>query len=206
MAKARAATAVASAQAAAATTAAAACTAASEAAAAAEAEAEAVDADERAAAASAAAAAAAKAESSRTAAEKARGELMQKLESTRAILDTAAEVAAAETLAATSVSSAEVAAAKEQAAAARSELTRVLSATKKAIQSKGLSDAITRTQIKLIEHHGKGASDAESNVPKFGIASAIESGALLDPGTQQLARFMAEHRQAPSVDKSKKVP
>jgi len=56
----------------------------------------------------------------------------------------------------------------------------------------------------LIEHHGKGGCDAESNVLKFAIKDAITQGLMLDPETRELCLYMAEHKPQPSVAKANK--
>ena len=90
-------------------------------------------------------------------------------------------------------------------ATARSEAASVNEATKAVIDTDGLSAAITRTDIILIEHHGKGPCDAQSLVLKFTIKEAITTGKMLDPGTRELVLFMAEHKQAPSIAKANKA-
>ena len=59
---------------------------------------------------------------------------------------------------------------------------------------------IVKVHVKKVESHGKaGATDGNGNVPTFALKSAIESGALLHPGTRDLVLFLADHRRAPSV-------
>ena len=62
-----------------------------------------------------------------------------------------------------------------------------------------------RVHVKKVESHGKaGATDGNGNVPTFALRAAIESGALLHPGTRELVLHLAEHRRAPSVAKEDK--
>jgi len=77
--------------------------------------------------------------------------------------------------------------------------------TKAVIVSDGLADAITRTDVLLVEHHGKGGCDAQSNVPKFVIEDATISGRMLDPLTRELVLYLAMHKQAPSISKVNKA-
>ena len=44
-----------------------------------------------------------------------------------------------------------------------------------------------------------GATDGNGNVPTFALKSAIDSGALLHPGTRELVLFLADQRRTPSV-------
>lgn len=57
---------------------------------------------------------------------------------------------------------------------------------------------------KLIEYEGKGPCDGYGNVPKHAIRHAIDSGALIHPGTRQLVLYMAEHKREPSIPKANK--
>ena len=41
-------------------------------------------------------------------------------------------------------------------------------------------------------------------MPKHALKHAIESGALINPGTRELVLYMAEHKQEPSIPKAKK--
>eukprot|EP00966_Prymnesium_polylepis_P100868 2336060-Prymnesium_polylepis.1 len=63
---------------------------------------------------------------------------------------------------------------------------------------------ITRSGNKLIEYEGKGSCDGYGNVPKHALKHAIESGALINPGTRELVLYMAEHKQEPSIPKARK--
>lgn len=63
---------------------------------------------------------------------------------------------------------------------------------------------ILRSGNKLIEYEGKGPCDGYSNVPKHALRQAIESGALIDPGTRELVLYMAEHKPEPSIPKERK--
>lgn len=63
---------------------------------------------------------------------------------------------------------------------------------------------IMRSGNKLIEYEGKGSCDGYSNVPKHAIRHAIESGALIEPGTRELVLYLAEHKPEPSIPKAKK--
>ena len=57
---------------------------------------------------------------------------------------------------------------------------------------------IHRSGNKLVEYHGKGSCDGYSNVPSLTLKHAIESGALIAPGTHELVLYMAEHKQVHS--------
>ena len=63
---------------------------------------------------------------------------------------------------------------------------------------------IARSGNKLIEYEGKGSCDGYGNVPKHALKHAIESGALINPGTRELVLYMAEHKQEPSIPKARK--
>ena len=63
---------------------------------------------------------------------------------------------------------------------------------------------IVRSGNKLIEYEGKGSCDGYGNVPKHALKHAIESGALINPGTHELVLYMAEHKQEPSIPKARK--
>lgn len=63
---------------------------------------------------------------------------------------------------------------------------------------------IVRSGNKLIEYEGKGPCDGYSNVPKHALRHAIESGALINPGTRELVLYMAEHKPYPSIPKERK--
>ena len=63
---------------------------------------------------------------------------------------------------------------------------------------------IQRSGNKLIEYEGKGSCDGYGNVPKHALKHAIESGALINPGTRELVLYMAEHKQEPSIPKARK--
>ena len=63
---------------------------------------------------------------------------------------------------------------------------------------------IVRSGNKLVEYEGKGSCDGYSNVPKFALGAAIESGALIEPGTRELVLFMAAHKQKPTIPKAQK--
>eukprot|EP00966_Prymnesium_polylepis_P104315 2416158-Prymnesium_polylepis.1 len=45
---------------------------------------------------------------------------------------------------------------------------------------------IMRSGNKLVEYEGKGSCDGYGNVPKHALKHAIESGALINPGTREL--------------------
>lgn len=70
--------------------------------------------------------------------------------------------------------------------------------------ARGGDQGIIRLHVKLVENHGKGCCDGESNVPGFAIKEALETGKILDPGTRDLVLYCAQHRQSPSVDKRAK--
>ena len=64
---------------------------------------------------------------------------------------------------------------------------------------------IVRVHVKKVESHGKaGATDGNGNVPTYALRAAIESGALVQPGTRELVLYLAEHCCAPSVAKEDK--
>ena len=63
---------------------------------------------------------------------------------------------------------------------------------------------IMRSGNKLIEYEGKGPCDGYGNVPKHALKHAIESGALINPGTRELVLYMAEHKVEPSIPKARK--
>jgi|TARA_B110001469_G_scaffold89753_1_gene85184 hypothetical protein len=87
-------------------------------------------------------------------------------------------------------------AAAAEMAAATTEAERAAAAARKAAAEGG----IVKVHVKKVESHGKaGATDGNGNVPTFALKSAIESGALLHPGTRDLVLFLADHRRAPSV-------
>ena len=93
------------------------------------------------------------------------------------------------------------AAAAEEMTSAKSEAEAAAAAARKAAAELG----IVRVHVKKVESHGKaGATDGEGNVPTFALKAAIESGALLHPGTRELVLFLADHRRAPSVAKEAK--
>ena len=96
-------------------------------------------------------------------------------------------------------------AAEKAMAIACSHANSVDAITKAIIDSDGLSEAIKRTDVILIEHHGKGACDAQASVPKFAIAEAITTGQMIDPDTRHLVLHMAEHKQTPSIAKANKA-
>ena len=64
---------------------------------------------------------------------------------------------------------------------------------------------IRRTFNKLVEYHGKGICDQKSVIAKAVIDdAAVRARKLLDPGTQDLARFCALSAPRPTVPKTKK--
>jgi len=89
--------------------------------------------------------------------------------------------------------------------AAQAAALKVTAETKGAIESDGLSNAIIRAHTKLIEYHGKVGYDSLGYGPKLAISEAIESGAMLNPGTRELVLYLAMHRPSPSVAKADKV-
>ena len=104
----------------------------------------------------------------------------------------AAEAAAAEEVAAAAkvaaaaeaATAAEVAAADEVVAAAES----AQAAARKLMAEQG----IVRVHVKKVESHGKaGATDGEGNKPGFILKAALESGALVHPGTRELVLYLA---------------
>ena len=89
-----------------------------------------------------------------------------------------------------------VAAAAAEMAAATTEAEVAAAAARKAAAEGG----IVKVHVKKVESHGKaGATDGNGNVPTFALKSAMESGALLHPGTRDLVLFLADNRRAPSV-------
>ena len=88
-----------------------------------------------------------------------------------------------------------------EAAAATSEEQRAAALARKAAAEHG----IVRVHVKKVESHGKaGATDGNGNVPTYALRAAIESGALVQPGTRELVLYLAEHCCAPSVAKEDK--
>ena len=66
-------------------------------------------------------------------------------------------------------------------------------------------DGIVRMAIKLVEHHGKGGCDGNSNTPVLALKHAIEHQLMgPNPGTRQLVLFLAEHKPFTSTPKSGK--
>ena len=131
-----------------------------------------------------------------------------------ALTDAKAKRAEAEAALAAATAALEAAAAEAQPAAAAelekrwAEASEVLAATIAAtattISSDGLAGAIIRAHTKLIEYHGKAGYDSLGYGPKLAISEAIESGAMLNPGTRELVTFLAKHRPSPSVAKADK--
>ena len=72
------------------------------------------------------------------------------------------------------------------------------------LESSGLSEAITRLSVKLIEYHGKAGYDAMGNVPKKAMEAAIEKQLVLNPSTRELVLFLAEHKPRPEQAKEEK--
>ena len=105
----------------------------------------------------------------RASAESMREELRQTLDLHRKVLDAAAEAEATKWMAATAATQSEVENARTADRAARATLRQVLEATATTIETRGVSDAIVRSLLRLIAHHGKGICDALSNVIKFAI-------------------------------------
>jgi hypothetical protein len=63
---------------------------------------------------------------------------------------------------------------------------------------------IGKSHVKNVTHHGKSSSDGESNDPKQIIKEGMRSGHLVDPGTRELALYLAQARHAPVTPGSKK--
>ena len=64
---------------------------------------------------------------------------------------------------------------------------------------------VVRWAIKLVEHHGKSGCDGNSNTPVLAIKHAIEHKLMgPNPGTQELVRFLAEHKPLPLIPKEQK--
>ena len=81
-------------------------------------------------------------------------------------------------------------------AVAQTEVEAALAVARKAAAEGG----IVRVHVKKVESHGKaGATDGEGNVPNFALKAAIETGALVRPGTRELVMYLADHRRRPSV-------
>ena len=110
--------------------------------------------------------------------------------------------AATEALEAASEEAQAAAAATLEAAQAVS--LKVVAETKATIESDGLSNAIIRAHTKLIEYHRKAGYDSLGYMPKLAVSEAIESEALLDPGTRDLVIYLAKHKPSPSVAKADK--
>ena len=90
--------------------------------------------------------------------------------------------------------------------AASTELTLAAAAAVSAAANLTVSAAgILRSSAKMVEYHGKGACDAQGNVPKFAVKDAISTGKLFDPGTRELVLHLAMNKQAPSIVKAKKA-
>lgn len=83
-------------------------------------------------------------------------------------------------------------------------VTAALARTVEVRDTDGLAGAIIRSHTKLIEYHGKGGYDAEGNVPKFAVANAITTNAMVDPDTRNVVLFLAKNRPRPSVGKANK--
>ena len=88
--------------------------------------------------------------------------------------------------------------------AAQAVSLKVEAATEAVIVSDGLSGAIVRAHTKLIEYHGKAGYDSLGYMPKLAVSEAIESGAMLNPGTRDLVLHLAQHRPTPTVAKADK--
>jgi hypothetical protein len=88
--------------------------------------------------------------------------------------------------------------------AAQAESLKVVAETKPIFESDGLSNAIIRAHTKLIEYHGKAGYDSLGYMPKLAVSEAIESSALLNPGTRDLVIYLAKHKPSPSVAKADK--
>ena len=66
--------------------------------------------------------------------------------------------------------------------AASTELTLAAAAAVSAAANLTVTAAgILRSSAKMVEYHGKGACDAQGNVPKFAVKDAISTGKLFDP-------------------------
>ena len=63
---------------------------------------------------------------------------------------------------------------------------------------------IARNHSILITMHGKNICDSLSNVIHAALRSAVANGEIVDPGTLALVRWLAEHKQVPTVTKVKK--
>lgn len=95
-------------------------------------------------------------------------------------------------------------AAAEALEVARAEALVVAQATQTIVDTNGISDAITRAHTKLIEYHGKGGYDSLGYMPKLAVEDAIQSGAMLNPGTIELVHYLALTKQTPTVAKADK--
>jgi hypothetical protein len=66
-------------------------------------------------------------------------------------------------------------------------------------------NGIVRLAMKLVEHHGKGPCDGNSNTPVLAIKHAIQHKLMgPNPGTQQLEHFLAHHKPYTTTPKSEK--
>ena len=101
-------------------------------------------------------------------------------------------------MAAAAAAAAVAAAAEAQAAVAKA------AGAEAVLESSGLSEAITRLSVKLIEYHGKAGYDAMGNVPKKAMEAAIEQQLVLNPSTRELVLFLAEHKPRPEQAKEEK--
>ena len=94
------------------------------------------------------------------------------------------------------------------AAAVSASATKLTSAAASAVASAASSSVeasgILRSAAKQVEYHGKGACDAEGNVPKFAIKDAIDTSKLFDPGTRELILYLAANKRTPSILKANK--
>jgi hypothetical protein len=123
--------------------------------------------------------------------------------------EAAADAAQAAAFAATASADAAVVEDAQTAAAGAVSSSLQLSAASASAQTAAAAIAnsaggIVRSGNKLIEYEGKGSCDGYGNVPKHALKHAIESGALINPGTRELVLYMAEHKQAPSIPKARK--
>jgi hypothetical protein len=98
------------------------------------------------------------------------------------------------------------AAAANAAAAVAAAAAEAATATMDGAEAASLElDGITRSMIKLVEHHGKSGCDGNSNTPVIALKQAINHGVLgPSPGIQQLVRWLAINKPHPTTSKLQK--
>lgn len=86
----------------------------------------------------------------------------------------------------------ELEAARAEAARVEAATRATMARTEATIESDGLSNAIQRADVMLVEHHGKGGCDAERNKLRFAINNAITQGLMIDPDTRELCLYLSD--------------